>query len=165
MNFRILTLVLFLIILVPVISTITAQEVTSELNINKPSVKIIQDDNFRFYAFVQIIHRDSDGNLLSYIESDKIGTLDNETIIELINTESSRGQDPKYSVNGDFIEVIVRQQVTQIETTTLSTDSQLISNSNDKDGKEIISLRIFHDGYMAYPGDVITTNWNFVKII
>ena len=81
MNFRILTLVLFLIILVPVISTITAQEVTSELNINKPSVKIIQDDNFRFYAFVQIIHRDSDGNLLSYIESDKIGTLDNETII------------------------------------------------------------------------------------
>ena len=86
MNFRILTIVLFLLILIPIMSTITAQEDTSISNVREQTVYLIED-NPKFYAFIQIIHRNSDGNLLAYIESDKIAEFDHSTLNELINYE------------------------------------------------------------------------------
>ena len=165
MNIRIIFPVLFLLVLITSIGNITAQEDTLASNVIKPSVQIIQGEKFPFYAFVQIIHRDSDGNLLAYIESDKISTFDKETITELMDSESSLGIDPVYQINTSHVEIIVRQHVTEIETVTLSTDSQLFSNSANDDGKEIITLRITHDGYLAFAGDTVTTYWNFVRSI
>ena len=146
-------------------STITAQEDVKMSPISKSVTEISQKDVLSFYAFVQIIHRDSDGNLLAYIESDKISTFDKETITELMDLESSLGTDPIYLINANQVQVIVRQHVTEVETITLSTDSQLLSNSTNEDGKEIITLRIIHDGYLASPGDTITTYWNLVRSI
>jgi len=165
MNIRIIFPVLFLLVLVTSIGNITAQEDALTSNEAKPSVQIIQGEKFPFYAFVQIIHRDSDGNLLAYIESDKISTFDKETITELMDLESSLGTDPIYLINANQVQVIVRQHVTEVETITLSTDSQLLSNSTNEDGKEIITLRIIHDGYLASPGDTITTYWNLIRSI
>ena len=164
MNIRIIFPVLFLLVLVTSIGNITAQEDALTSNEAKPSVQIIQGEKFPFYAFVQIIHRDSDGNLLAYIESDDMQDIDKDSIIELINYDSSQGNDPIYQVNANTIEVITRQQISQVETIFLSTDSKLVSNFLDKDGKEIITLRFTHDGYMAFPGDTVITYWNFVKI-
>ncbi len=165
MNLRILTSILFLLVLVPVMSTITAQEDTSISNVREQTVYLIED-NPKFYAFIQIIHRDSNGNLLAFIESDKISTFDNVTLNELIDYEISQGMDPVYEVNQNKFEVIVRQQVTEIETITLSTDSRLITEAETGyKADEIITLRIIHDGYMAFPGDTITTYWNLVRII
>ena len=138
MNFKIIIPILFLLVMVPVMSTTIAQEdAPISLSSNESSVKIISEENLRLYAFVQIIHRDSNGNLVSYIESDKISTIDYESMLELLSIESSRDDDPIYSVHGKFIEVIVRQQITHIDTITLSTDTQLLSAVNDKDGKSI----------------------------
>ena len=106
-----------------------------------------------------------DGNLLAYIESDKISVFDSKTITELMDLESSQANDPVYQINADQVQVIVRQHITEVETVTLSTDSQLLSNSTNEDGKEIIILRIIHDGYLASPGDTITTYWNLVRSI
>ena len=165
MNTKIIFPVLVLLIIIPIMSTITAQEDVKMSLISKPVTEISQKDVLSFYAFVQIIHRDSDGNLLAYIESDKISTFDKETITELMDLESSLGTDPIYLINGNQVQVIVRQHVTEVETITLSTDSQLLSNSTSEDGKEIITLRIIHDGYLASPGDTITTYWNLVRSI
>ena len=118
MNIRIIFPVLFLLVLVTSIGNITAQEDALTSNEAKPSVQIIQGEKFPFYAFVQIIHRDSDGNLLAYIESDKISTFDKETITELMDLESSLGTDPIYLINANQVQVIVRQHVTEVETIT-----------------------------------------------
>ena len=164
MNTKIIFPVLVLLIIIPIMSTITAQEDVKMSLISKPVTEISQKDVLSFYAFVQIIHRDSDGNLLAYIESDDMQDIDKDSIIELINYESSQGNAPIYQVNANTIEVITRQQISQVETIFLSTDSKLVSNFLDKDGKEIITLRFTHDGYMAFPGDTVITYWNFVKI-
>ena len=164
MNTKIIFPVLVLLIIIPIMSTITAQEDVKMSLISKSVTEISQKDVLSFYAFVQIIHRDSDGNLLAYIESDDMQDIDKDSIIELINYESSQGNDPIYQVNANTIEVITRQQISQVETISLSTDSKLVSNFLDEDGKEIITLRFTHDGYMAFPGDTVITYWNFVKI-
>ena len=152
---------IFLLILIPTVSYISADQ-----NIF-PTVSYINPDDsiLPASAFVQIIHRDSNGNLLAYIESDKITIMHNDAMIELMDMQSSIGTDPVYDINGNNVEVIIRQQITEIETTTLSTDTKLVSTVKDKDGNKIIILRVVHDGYMAYPGDTVTTYWNFARII
>ena len=165
MNIRIIFPALFLLVLVTSIGNTTAQEDILTSNVTESSVQIVEVEKFPFYAFVQIIHRDSDGNLLAYIESDKISVFDSKTITELMDLESSQANDPVYQINADQVQVIVRQHITEVETVTLSTDSQLLSNSTNEDGKEIITLRIIHDGYLASPGDTITTYWNLVRSI
>ena len=152
---------MFLLILIPTVSYISADQ-----NIFPTVSYINPDDNILpASAFVQIIHRDSNGNLLAYIESDKISIMHNDAMIELMDMQSSIGTDPVYDINGNNVEVIIRQQITEIETTTLSTDTKLVSTVKDKDGNKIIILRVVHDGYMAYPGDTVTTYWNFARII
>ncbi len=152
---------IFLLILIPTVSYISADQ-----NIFPTVSYINPDDNILpASAFVQIIHRDSNGNLLAYIESDKITIMHNDAMIELMDMQSSIGTDPVYDINGNNVEVIIRQQITEIETTTLSTDTKLVSTVKDKDGNKIIILRVVHDGYMAYPGDTVTTYWNFARII
>ena len=152
---------MFLLILIPTVSYISADQ-----NIFPTVSYINPDDNILpASAFVQIIHRDSNGNLLAYIESDKITIMHNDAMIELMDMQSSTGTDPVYDINGNNVEVIIRQQVTEIETTTLSTDTKLVSTVKDKDGNEIIILRMVHDGYMAHAGDTVTTYWNFARII
>ena len=152
---------MFLLILIPTVSYISADQIIS------PTVSYINPDHNTLpaSAFVQIIHRDSDGNLLAYIESDKIAIMHNDAMIELMDMQSSTGTDPVYDINGNYVEVIIRQQITEIETTTLSTDTKLVSTVKDKDGNKIIILRIVHDGYMANAGDTVTTYWNFARII
>ena len=152
---------MFLLILIPTVSYISADQIIS------PTVSYINPDHNTLpaSAFVQIIHRDSDGNLLAYIESDKIAIMHNDAMIELMDMQSSTGTDPVYDINGNYVEVIIRQQITEIETTTLSTDSKLVSTVKDKDGNKITILRIVHDGYMANAGDTVTTYWNFARII
>ena len=152
---------IFLLILIPTVSYISADQ-----NIFPTVSYINPDDNILpASAFVKIIHRDSNGNLLAYIESDKISIMHNDAMIELMDMQSSIATDPVYDINGNNVEVIIRQQITEIETTTLSTDTKLVSTVKDKDGNKIIILRVVHDGYMAYPGDTVTTYWNFARII
>ena len=65
MNTKIIFPVLVLLIIIPIMSTITAQEDVKMSLISKPVTEISQKDVLSFYAFVQIIHRDSNGNLLA----------------------------------------------------------------------------------------------------
>ena len=161
MNIRIITPILFLVALIPIVSVAAAQNDATQ---SAPSVQIIYKEEVPVYVFVQIIHRDSSGNLVAYIETDRVGQIDKKTLDELIQHESSQGLDPVYNLNnGKSVEVISRQQITQIEETILSTDTELLSTSED--GKELITLRMIHDGYMAYSGDTVTTYWNFVRTI
>jgi len=161
MNIRIITPILFLVALIPIVSVAAAQNDATQ---SAPSVQIIYKEEATVYVFVQIIHRDSSGNLMAYIETDRVGEIDKKTFDELIQHESSQGLDPVYNLNnGKSVEVISRQQITEIEETILSTDTELLSTSED--GKDLITLRMIHDGYMAYSGDTVTTYWNFVRTI
>ena len=69
---------MFLLILIPTVSYISADQIIF------PIVSYINpDDNtLPASAFIQIIHRDSNGNLLAYNESDKIAIMHNDAMIE-----------------------------------------------------------------------------------
>jgi len=61
------------------------------------------------YIFVQIIHKDSDGNLLAYLQSDRVTDANLTEINEMLEHESARGIDPIYQKDGNTFQVITRE--------------------------------------------------------
>ena len=164
MNIIILTTILFLLVLVPLMSTTIAQENAS---IVKQSITLIQNDVLPVYPFVQIVHRDSSYNLLTYIESDRLAAIDKETIIAVMDHQSTLGLgDPVYKIGKDQVQVIVRQQTIIIEKESFYADTILIGGIGlEEDEESTTVLRFNHDGFIALPGDQITYYWNFIRYL
>ena len=106
MNIKIIISTIFLLSILPVISISTAQDIIPE----ESNIPTIQRDVLPVYPFVQIVHRDSNDNLLAYIESDRLAAIDKETIIAVMDHQSTLGLgDPVYKIGKDQVQVIVRQ--------------------------------------------------------
>jgi len=114
------------------------------------------------YIFVQVIHRDSDGNLISYLQSDKMTSVDLPALNFLLNHESSLKQDPIYEINGEKHQVITRQFVDTFDSQNLLASTKLYVDVNNI---EVLTVRFIHDGFRVTSGDTITTVWSFARLV
>ena len=163
MNIKITISTIFLLSILPVISISTAQDIIPE----EPNIPTIQRDVLPVYPFVQIVHRDSNDNLLAYIESDRLAAIDKETIIAVMDHQSTLGLgDPVYKIGNDQVQVIVRQEILNIEKESFYADTTLIGGTGlEEDEQSTIVLRFNHDGFISLPGDQITYYWNFIRYL
>tara|TARA_B100000029_G_scaffold15298_1_gene15697 strand:+ start:2828 stop:3319 length:492 start_codon:yes stop_codon:yes gene_type:complete len=163
MNLRITISALSFLALLPLIGTITAQE---NAEITESYIKKIEKNVLPVYPFVQIVHRDSSGNLLTYTESDHLAEFDNETITGLMTHETELGKDyTVYQIGQDTVQVIVRQVIIEIQEESFFADTSLLSSLTDEFGKNKTALRFNHDGFIAQSGDTVTYYWNLVRFI
>lgn len=110
------------------------------------------------YIFVQIIHKDSSGNLIAYLQSDKMTSIDLPALNYLLIHESLK-ENPIYEIDGEKFLVITRQFVETIDSNNpLGTTKLLV----DVNGVEATTARFLHDGFRVTPGDTITSIWSFV---
>jgi len=114
------------------------------------------------YIFVQIIHRDSDGHLLAYLQSDKMVSIDLPALNFLLDHESSLKQDPIYEIDGEKQQVITRMFVETFDSQDLVASIQL---SVDMNNIEVNAVRFIHDGFRVTSGDTITTVWSFARLV
>ena len=112
--------------------------------------------------FVQVIHRDSDENLIAYLQSDKIIIADLSALNFLLNNESSTKQDPIYEMDNKKLQVITRQFIETIDSQTLLANTRLMVNANNI---EIMAVQFIHDGFRVTSGDTITTVWSFARLV
>ena len=114
------------------------------------------------YIFVQIIPKDSNGNILGLFQLDKITNIDYSALDYLLDSEFSQNKDSVYQLDGKKIQLIIR------ENSETYTNSQMVSSTNvtvdTGNGVEEV-VRFAHDGYMVSPGDSVTTIWYFVRTI
>jgi hypothetical protein len=111
------------------------------------------------YIFVQIIHKDSDGNLLAYLQSDRVSDANLDMINEMLDHESTRGVDPIYQINGNVFQVITRENTLQFDSPLMYASTDLISSENN------VILRLPHDGLRVLPGDSIKIIWIFSRSV
>ena len=163
MNAKVILSTIFLLSILPIISISTAQDIIP----SESHIPIIQRDVLPVYPFVQIVHRDSNDNLLAYIESDRLAAIDKETIIAVMDHQSTLGLgDPVYKIGKDQVQVIVRQQTINIEKESFYADTILIGGIGlAEDEESTIVLRCNHDGFIALPGDQITYYRNFIRYL
>ena len=111
------------------------------------------------YIFVQIIHNDSDGNLLAYLQSDRVSDANLDMINEMLDHESARGVDPIYQINGNVFQVITRENTLQFDSPLMYASTDLISSENN------VILRLPHDVLRVLPGDSIKIIWIFSRSV
>jgi len=107
------------------------------------------------YIFVQIIHNDSDGNLLAYLQSDRVTDANLTEINKMLEHESARGVDPIYQKDGNIFQVITRENTLHFDSSLMYASTSLRNAEND------IILRLPHDGLRVLPDDTIKVIWIF----
>ena len=114
------------------------------------------------FIFVQTTIRNSDGQLIVYLESSKFTDLNLEAMGPFLDFEASRGNDPIVTIDGKEYQVIRR-----VQSKTFTTEDLVASTilSNMQDGKVSQIARFAHDGYSVYPGDTLESMWTFVRTV
>ncbi len=117
----------------------------------------IGDDLF---VFVQTTIRNSDGQLVTYLESSKFTDLNLELLGPFLDSEVARGDDPIVTINGEEYQVIRR-----VQSKTFPSDDLVASTllSDIVDGKLTMLARFAHDGYPVSEGDTLQSMWTFIR--
>jgi len=112
------------------------------------------------FIMVQTSLRDSDGHLVTYLESTKFTYLDKPALESFLDYEASRGNNPVITLDGQKYQIIRRAQEI-----TLISDNVVASTilSDNVNGNLTLLARFAHDGYPAIPGDKIESIWTFVR--
>ena len=114
------------------------------------------------YIFVQIIHKDSDGNILAYLQSDRVTDVNFPALYSMLDHESTRKQDPVYQINNDALQVITRENTLQFDTSLMHASTRLLI---DVDDQPVQIVRLPHDGLRVLPGDTIKVIWIFARSV
>lgn len=117
----------------------------------------IGDDVF---IFAQTTVRNSDGQLVAYLESTKFTDLNLGAVKSFLDFEASRGNDPVITIDGMQYQVIRRVQSQTFDTADLVASTIL---SDNVDNKSVLLARFAHDGYPVIPGDTLESMWTFIR--
>ena len=140
-----------------ILSTIFLLVVISSINFTFAYQTNIEDELF---IFVQTTIRNSDGQLVTYLESSKFTDINLEKIEPFLDFEASRGNDPIVTIDGAEYQVIRRVQ-SKIFTTNDLVASTILSDNQD--GKLTMLARFAHDGYPVTQGDTLESMWTFIR--
>ena len=112
------------------------------------------------FIFVQTTVRNSDGQLVTYLESSKFNQLNLELLGPFLDFEASREYTPIVTINGEEYEVIRRVQSKIFQRDDLVASTIL---SDVVDGKLTMLARFAHDGYPVSEGDTLESLWTFIR--
>ena len=112
------------------------------------------------FIFVQTTIRNSDGQLVTYLESSKFTDLNLEKLGPFLDFEASRGNDPIITIDGTEYQVIRR-----VQSKTFASEDLVASTilSDNQEGKLTMLARFAHDGYPVTQGDTLESMWTFVR--
>jgi len=111
------------------------------------------------FIFVQTFVENSDGELVTYLTSDKFSNLYLRELDILLESEVSE-KDPIVSIAGQKYQVIKRKQTISHDRENVIASTMLADSQN---GALKIVARFAHDGYPIIPGDKVQSVWTFLK--
>jgi len=112
------------------------------------------------FIFVQSTIRNSDGQLVTYLESSKFTDLNLELLGPFLDMETSRTNDPIVTINDKEYQFIRRVQSKTFPSEDLVASTIL---SDTIDGKLTMLARFAHDGYPVSAGDTLESMWTFIR--
>jgi len=111
------------------------------------------------FVFVQTLLENSDGQVVTYLTSDKFTDLNTVALQQLLDKEVS-DKDPIIDINGEKFQVIKRKL-------TITYDKENVIASTilaDSTGEVLTTVaRFAHDGYPIVEGDKVHSIWTFLR--
>ena len=111
------------------------------------------------FIFVQTFVHNSNGQLVTYLGSDKFSSINRVALNNLLDFESTEN-DPVITINGKKFQVIRRQVTIPYERENVIASTVIAHSTN---GTLSMVARFAHDGYPLIPGDKVTTVWTFIR--
>ena len=142
-SMKIEILFLFVIILV---SSLTANSYAKPSNNSPP-----------FIVFVQTQVRNSNGQIVAYLESSKILVAEPERLQKMLDVLPVSLTFTRGEQEFELIQIVTETPVKEpnaIARTTLVTAI---------DGKQVSLVYYIHDGFLIVPGDTITSAWSVIR--
>jgi len=111
------------------------------------------------FVFVQTLLENSDGQVVTYLTSDKFTDLNKAALQKLLDKEVS-DKDPIIEINGEKFQVIKRKL-----TITYDKDNVIASTilADSTEGVLTTVARFAHDGYPIVEGDKVHSIWTFLR--
>ena len=113
----------------------------------------------KLVASVEIIVRNSDDQLVTYLESDRLTIMDKNSLNQLLDSVASE-IDPIIIRNGAQFQIIKRGDDFVSESYKVISTTKL---KNSLSGKPIVVAGFAHDGISTEPGDKVTSIWTFIR--
>jgi len=111
------------------------------------------------FVFVQTLLENSNGQVVTYLTSDKFTDLDTDELEKLLDNEVSEN-DPIVTINGKEFQIIKRKLTITYDNENVIA-STILASTND--GELTTVARFAHDGYPIIPDDKVHSIWTFVK--
>ena len=119
------------------------------------------EDNI-FTMFVQVTVRNSDGDLITYMESSKLYDVDKKIINDSLDYISSSGEIPIFELNDTKFQVFIIQTTTEFDSYTMYTNAFY---NVTIDEQTYSTARFTFDSYLTSPGDEATVYWTIARFV
>jgi len=114
---------------------------------------------FGTFIFVQTLLENSNGQVVTYLTSDKFTDLNTDALQKLLDKEASE-KDPIIDINGQKFQVIKRKLTITYDKENVIA-STILADSNE--GSLTTVARFAHDGYPIVEGDKVHSIWTFLR--
>ncbi len=119
------------------------------------------EDNI-FTIFIQVTVRNSDGDLITYMESSKLYDVDKKIINDSLDYISSSGEIPIFELNDTKFQVFIIQTTTEFDSYTMYTNAFY---NVTIDEQTYSTARFTFDSYLTSPGDEATVYWTIARFV
>ena len=111
------------------------------------------------FVFVQTLLENSNGQVVTYLTSDKFTDLNTIALQKLLEKEVSE-KDPIIEINGEKFQVIKRKLTITYDKENVIA-STILADSHE--GALTTVARFAHDGYPIIEGDKVHSIWTFLR--
>ena len=115
-----------------------------------------------FYMFVQVTLRNSDGDLVTYMESQKLFDVDKKIIGDSLDYFSSSTKIPIFQLNDVKFQVFILETVTEFDSSTMFANAYYNVTIDEQTHP---AARFQFDGFLTSPGDEATAIWTFARVV
>ena len=115
-----------------------------------------------FFVFIQVTLRNSDGDLVTYMESSKLYDVNKKIINDSLDRFSSSMEIPIFQLNDVKFQVFIVETVTEFDSSTMFANAYYNVTIDEQTHP---AARFQFDGFLTSPGDEITAIWTFAKVV
>lgn len=113
------------------------------------------------FVFVQTFLKNSNGQLITYLTSDKFTDINSNALEQLLDAEVSEN-DPIVTIAGQDYQLIKRKLSITYDKQNVIASTILATTTDDS---LTTVARFAHDGYPIVPNDVVHSIWTFLRPI
>ena len=115
-----------------------------------------------FFIFVQVIVRNSDGDLVTYMESNKLIDVNEKIINDSLEQFSSSMEIPIFELNNVKFQVFIVETITEFNSSTMYTNAYY---NVITDEQTYSAAKFQFDSFLTSPGDESTVIWTIARVV